>query len=95
MSASPTSAALPSSKRPLEDPSSPSGPTDLPEAKRPALDKISKEEDEKDSSTADEPAGQAVKTDDIKILNEAAASTNGAKDVLGDTAVSDVLDSSL
>ncbi len=33
-----------SAKRPLEDPSSPSAPTDLPEAKRPALDKLVKEE---------------------------------------------------
>ena len=45
MSASPSSStAVPSTKRPLEDPSSPSGPTDLPEAKRPALDKVVKEE---------------------------------------------------
>ncbi|KAI5306050.1 hypothetical protein KEM56_002416 [Ascosphaera pollenicola] len=42
MSASPTSAHA-SSKRPLEDPSSPSGQTEQPEAKRPALDKVSKE----------------------------------------------------
>lgn len=38
MSASPTSAVA-SAKRPLEDPSSPAGPTDLPDAKRQALDK--------------------------------------------------------
>jgi len=31
-------------KRPLEEPSSPSGPTDQPDAKRPALDKVLKEE---------------------------------------------------
>ena len=92
MSASPTSAALPSSKRPLEDPSSPSGPTDLPEAKRPALDKVVKESDESEKSTADDSTGQAVKTEDIKAQNDAAASTNGAKDVLGDTLVSDVPD---
>ncbi|PLB55641.1 KH domain RNA binding protein [Aspergillus steynii IBT 23096] len=40
MSASPT--GLQSTKRPLEDPSSPSGPNDQPEAKRPALDKVVK-----------------------------------------------------
>lgn len=40
MSASPS--ALQSTKRPLEDPSSPSGPNDQPEAKRPALDKVVK-----------------------------------------------------
>lgn len=33
-----------STKRPLEDPSSPSAPTDLPDAKRPALDKMVKDE---------------------------------------------------
>ena len=43
---------MPSTKRPLEDPSSPSGPTDLPEAKRPALDKVVKDED----TTNAEPA---------------------------------------
>lgn len=92
MSASPTSAALPSSKRPLEDPSSPSGPTDLPDAKRPALDKIVKEDIEHDQITSDEPADQAVKTEDIKVMNEAAATTNGAKDVHADTHVPDAPD---
>ncbi len=92
MSASPTSAALPSSKRPLEDPSSPSGPTDLPDAKRPALDKIVKDEDDNEKSSADEAAGQTVKTEDIKVKNEAAAVTNGAKDVHGDTVVPDAPD---
>ncbi|RVX69848.1 hypothetical protein B0A52_05682 [Exophiala mesophila] len=33
-----------SAKRPLEDPSSPSAPTDLPDAKRPALNKAAQEE---------------------------------------------------
>ena len=47
MSASPTTAApTQSTKRPLEEPSSPSTPNDQPEAKRPALDKIVKEEGE-------------------------------------------------
>lgn len=39
-------------KRPLEEPSSPSAPTDQPEAKRPALDKVLKE----DGATDVEPA---------------------------------------
>jgi poly(rC)-binding protein 2/3/4 len=47
MSASPST--LPSTKRPLEDPSSPSGPNDQPEAKRPALDKVVRSEDHKQS----------------------------------------------
>lgn len=46
MSASPTS-AVPSTKRPLEDPSSPSGPNDQPDAKRPALDKVVKADERK------------------------------------------------
>lgn len=48
MSASPS--ALQSTKRPLEDPSSPSGPNDQPEAKRPALDKVVKGEDSEDQA---------------------------------------------
>lgn len=92
MSASPTSAILPSSKRPLEDPSSPSGPTDLPEAKRPALDKIVKEAEEEDKSPVAGSPSQAVKTEDIQIKDENAATTNGAKDIHGDTVVPDAPD---
>lgn len=51
MSASPTSAAA-STKRPLEDPSSPSGPTDQPDAKRPALDKVLKTEGQTENAAA-------------------------------------------
>ncbi|RMZ83208.1 hypothetical protein DV738_g1329, partial [Chaetothyriales sp. CBS 135597] len=40
------SATAPSAKRPLEDPSSPSAPTDLPDAKRPALDKVVKDDED-------------------------------------------------
>jgi heterogeneous nuclear rnp K-like protein len=93
MSASPTSAVLPSSKRPLEDPSSPSGPTDLPDAKRPALDKIVKEEDDHGKDAADEPAEKTVEPEEVNIKNDAAATTNGAKDVHGDTFVPDAPDS--
>lgn len=59
MSASPSN--LQSTKRPLEDPSSPSGPNDQPEAKRPALDKVVKSGEEKtpeiESLKTDGPAG--------------------------------------
>lgn len=51
MSASPS--ALQSTKRPLEDPSSPSGPNDQPEAKRPALDKVVKSDEEAEVPSAD------------------------------------------
>ncbi|KAJ9641702.1 PAB1 binding protein [Knufia peltigerae] len=67
MSASPTSTtAMSSAKRPLEDPSSPSAPTDLPEAKRPALDKVVKEEaalegiEPKDGSVAEDTKSKEI-----------------------------------
>lgn len=88
MSASPTSAvAIPSTKRPLEDPSSPSAPTDLPEAKRPALDKLVKEEAGQDVTTAEIPGADAFKPEDVKI--EPMAITNGTADGHGDTVVPD------
>ncbi|KAI0998035.1 hypothetical protein K3495_g10155 [Podosphaera aphanis] len=49
MSASPVAASLPSTKRPLEDPSSPSGLPVVPDAKRPALDKTLKTEADESS----------------------------------------------
>jgi len=89
MSASPTAAPTQSSKRPLEDPSSPSAPNDQPDAKRPALDKIVKDEDEESKpATNDIPAesnGEVGNTE----------SKNGVKpedkDGQGDTVVSDAV----
>ncbi|QIX00446.1 hypothetical protein AMS68_005963 [Peltaster fructicola] len=49
---SPLESTAPSQKRPLEEPSSPSGPTDGPHAKRPALDKV-QQESEKQELTQD------------------------------------------
>jgi heterogeneous nuclear rnp K-like protein len=93
MSASPTLAALPSSKRPLEDPSSPSGPTDLPDAKRPALDKAVKEGDDADkASAAAETADSGVETEEVEVKNEAAATTNGSKDTPVEKIVADAAD---
>ncbi|RKF65685.1 RNA-binding protein rnc1 [Erysiphe neolycopersici] len=81
MSTSSTAAPIPSTKRPLEDPSSPSCPADQPEAKRPALDKIPKpikNEPESSpphleapavSSTEDETTN-GVKSEDPEIKNE-------------------------
>jgi heterogeneous nuclear rnp K-like protein 2 len=70
MSASPPpSATAPSSKRPLEEPSSPSGPGEQPDAKRPALDKILKEEAPTATETvadAAEPAAETKPATDIK-----------------------------
>jgi len=72
MSASPSN--LQSAKRPLEDPSSPSGPNDQPEAKRPALDKVVKSDDAE--AEADVSSNQVPAVD-------------GAKDTQGDTVVPD------
>jgi heterogeneous nuclear rnp K-like protein 2 len=55
-----------SAKRPLEDPSSPSAPTDLPEAKRPALDKLVKDEPTSDGT---EPGFNAT-LDGPKVVQE-------------------------
>ncbi|KAK4924539.1 PAB1 binding protein [Elasticomyces elasticus] len=62
-------------KRPLEDPSSPSGPTDQPDAKRPALDKVLAEDSAASAEQivdADGAAGvvtqvEDVKTEDVKL----------------------------
>jgi len=89
MSASPTSAVA-STKRPLEDPSSPAGPNDLPDAKRQALDKTISE-----SNTADDdvkPANES-QTDDASIKNDLvveaandfAAVTNGSTEIRPET----------
>ncbi|KAE9976778.1 hypothetical protein BLS_001846 [Venturia inaequalis] len=83
MSASPTTAAAPSQKRPLEEPSSPNGPGDQPDAKRPALDKILKEE-------AAPVAAEPVAEDDSSATAKTEPSPkadNGTVD--GDTVVPD------
>lgn len=65
MSASPTIAA--STKRPLEDPSSPAGLNDQPDAKRPALDKMVKDDANTDDiETAQPVKGDGIATEDIK-----------------------------
>lgn len=85
MSASPTSAAA-STKRPLEDPSSPSGPTDQPDAKRQALDKVVKGDDEaKSGSDAEKPVSDKT-GDAVQVSPEG---ENGVKDGQGDLVVPD------
>lgn len=88
-------ASVPSQKRPLEEPSSPSGPHDGPDAKRPALDKMLKEE-----AAAEPDTAAAVKPEDA-VEDEAASETavkaeateevkpETAKDKQGDTVVPD------
>ncbi|KAK2790113.1 hypothetical protein FQN52_004986 [Onygenales sp. PD_12] len=87
MSASPTSAVA-STKRPLEDPSSPSGPTDQPDAKRPALDKVVKgeEEEPKIASEGESSATEGIKSE---AAPKSAAGENGVKDEQGDLVVPD------
>lgn len=90
MSDSPTTAPTSQNKRPLEEPSSPSGPGDQPDAKRPALDKIVKEEAGTEIISAPEPvAAGTVSTEEIKASTEESAEQNGHKDGQGDTVVPD------
>ena len=68
---------MPSTKRPLEDPSSPSAPADLPEAKRPALDKVVKEGVEGDgAATTGADSVEVSTTTEEQALPTAV--TNGA-----------------
>lgn len=88
MSASPTSAVA-STKRPLEDPSSPSGPTDQPEAKRPALDKVVKNEEEETKLAQDGGKGPAESAKPENLPGSATTGENGVKDGQGDLVVPD------
>ncbi|KAK5303286.1 PAB1 binding protein [Exophiala xenobiotica] len=68
-----------STKRPLEDPSSPSAPTDLPDAKRPALDKVVKEQTAPEASES----AEATVVEGTKSTEEhglPAPVTNGASE---------------
>lgn len=96
MSASPTIAAS-STKRPLEEPSSPAGLNDQPDAKRPALDKMVK--DEAPSADAIDIA-QPVKAEsvDVEGISEEQAKVvpvatpaveNGTEPIQTDTIVPD------
>ena len=93
MSASPSALATPSTntKRPLDDESSPSGLTDQPDAKRPALDKVVKAEEQEDGTKGEAAPTPLTPSEDIK--DEAATAAipveNGHKDNQGDTVVPD------
>nr|POE48679.1 rna-binding protein rnc1 [Quercus suber] len=84
-------------KRPLEEPSSPSGPTDQPDAKRPALDKLSYGEtkvetelagadNEDDHGTTEE----VVKPEEVQSEKEEVAVEAVKTDKQGDTVIPDV-----
>ena len=88
MSASPR----PLTKRPLDEESSPSGPTDQPDAKRPALDKIKTDdstEEPKIGLDSQNTAEVIVPSTEDKSETEEKATANGHTDTQGDTAVPD------
>ncbi|TVY43478.1 RNA-binding protein [Lachnellula occidentalis] len=96
MSASPSTAApIQSTKRPLEDPSSPSR-DDQPEAKRPALDKMVKGEDDPELVAAPETLELPVVSSDPEGKTEVANGTKvEVKDEQGDTVVPDAASHSI
>jgi heterogeneous nuclear rnp K-like protein 2 len=87
MSASPTATAH-SAKRPLEEPSSPSAPTDQPDAKRPALDKVMQGDNDEEKPVEETSATEV----DIERA-EKPEGTNGVTvpvtDAQGDTVVTE------
>lgn len=90
MSASPTTAPTQSTKRPLEDPSSPSAPTDQPDAKRPALDKVVKGEEEESKTTPEAVEPPVVSSSsEVKTEDTANGVKSEEKDAQGDTVVPD------
>jgi heterogeneous nuclear rnp K-like protein 2 len=96
MSASPVPASAPSQKRPLEEPSSPNGPTDQPDAKRPALDKVKDEELVNDAAPASPDVDTEIKSEikaEVESSEPAAATvdvvSNEGPEAIGDTVVLD------
>ena len=92
MSVSPSANVMPSTKRPLDDESSPSGPTDQPDAKRPALDKLVKGDDlseEEKSKIESVDSLEVGAPGGVKIVSDGSSHANGYKDIQGDTVVPD------
>lgn len=89
MSASPVQSTAPSQKRPLEEPSSPTGPTDQPDAKRPALDKTKAEDTAGPATTADSTSQENASAKPESATAGADAPQNGTTDGQGDTVVPD------
>ncbi|EMD96840.1 hypothetical protein COCC4DRAFT_142550 [Bipolaris maydis ATCC 48331] len=96
MSASPTIAAS-STKRPLEEPSSPAGLNDQPDAKRPALDKMVKDDapsadaiDIAQPVKAEAVAVEGISEEQAKVVPVATpAVENGTEPIQTDTVVPD------
>ncbi|GAB7365844.1 hypothetical protein MBLNU230_g7176t1 [Neophaeotheca triangularis] len=78
-------------KRPLEEPSSPSGPTDQPDAKRPALNKVLQEDGADDASTFETTTDAADQRDSGhgNNLGEPDSTAEAIIDKHGDTALMD------
>lgn len=94
MSASPQTSATPAqnTKRPLDEESSPSGPTDQPDAKRPALDKTKPEDETEEGESGIESKASAevpAPTTEVQPETEEQPVANGHTDTQGDTAVLD------
>jgi heterogeneous nuclear rnp K-like protein 2 len=95
----PHETSVPSQKRPLEEPSSPSGPNDGPDAKRPALDKVIRDESAAEIEVTEAPniedATNEEETKDKEPVAEAStdnaepSAVADATDKQGDTVVPD------
>jgi heterogeneous nuclear rnp K-like protein len=97
MATSPAAATAPSQKRPLEEPSSPSGLGDQPDAKRPALDKVVKEATD-DLSNAERNAhiqGAGAEGSASGPHGKDSAEQGGTRDDLSDTMIPDAPNSVL
>jgi poly(rC)-binding protein 2/3/4 len=92
MAETPQETPTATSKRPFEEPSSPSGPTDQPDAKRPALDKVLKEDGAADAVDALEAAlsDDAAKAEEGADAKPASAS-NGVETKGDDAAAADAI----
>lgn len=75
-------------KRPLEEPSSPSGPNDQPDAKRPALDKVLKE-DSTDAADSVGPIHAAETADGDGVQGDDSAESAAVPEPVASTAVTD------
>ena len=89
MSVSPSASAIPSTKRPLDDESSTSGPTDQPDAKRPALDKNVKAEETDDKTILESTEAPSDEVQVESKIEPSESLTNGHADAGGDTVVPD------
>nr|OQO18170.1 hypothetical protein B0A51_14102 [Rachicladosporium sp. CCFEE 5018] len=78
---SPQETSVPSQKRPLEEPSSPSGPDDGPHAKRPALDKILNDDLAAAAAAAEQPT--EVKAGDETAEASSAEPAQKSEDFIG------------